>query len=274
MCTLFLLINQMESVPVALISNRDEYRGRLSAEIQGWDLQFLNRGNQLLGPRDDEQKGTWFACENKWHGKWAALTNVRDFKSHKNNMKSRGEIITRFLQSNLSAKEYLSQLIKSASEYNYYNIIFSDADEIIFFNSKTLEQKVVYKFGDNNKYIFALSNGTLDSDWPKISVTKKNFSEYFSQNSAKDAEFYWNYFKKEMMNSKKYDSSLLPNTGVSNELEVFLSSLFIDGEKYGTRSTIFFGIEKRSALFLYEQTYLKDSLIQNSKKISVQYDIL
>ncbi len=267
-------MNQIKSIPIALISNRDEFRGRMSTEIQGWDIQYLTRGNQLFGPRDEEQKGTWFACENKWKGKWAVLTNIRDLKAYKDNMKSRGGIITDFLQNNLSSKAFLSQLNKTAGDYNFYNLIFSDENEIIFFNSKTLEQKVIYTYGDERKYIFGLSNGTLDSDWPKVSVTKNIFLKNFSEHKiSQESDYYWHYFRQEMMNKKRYELAKLPNTGVSQEMEIFLSALFIDGDKYGTRSTLFFGIEEKPAIFIYEQTYMQNAEIENSKRIRVQYEI-
>ncbi len=267
-------MNQIKSIPIALISNRDEFRGRMSTEIQGWNLQYSDRGNQIFGPRDEEQKGTWFACENKWKGKWAVLTNIRDLKAHKDNMKSRGGIITEFLRNSISAKSFLSQLNKTANDYNFFNLIFSDEHEIIFFNSKTLEQKVIFTYGEDKKCIFGLSNGTLDSNWLKVSITKSIFLKYFSENmQSQESDYYWHYFRKEMMNKNRYELAELPNTGVSQEMEIFLSSLFIDGDKYGTRSTLFFGVEEKPAIFLYEQTYTQNTEIEISKKIRVQYEI-
>lgn len=97
LCTLFLLINQLQDIPIALVSNRDELRSRKSSIVQGWDnyLKFL--GNDNFAPRDEIKKGTWFACQNKINGKWAILTNIRDLASFNKSLKSRGDLVIKFL---------------------------------------------------------------------------------------------------------------------------------------------------------------------------------
>ncbi|APJ04928.1 NRDE family protein [Silvanigrella aquatica] len=271
MCTLFLIINYMKNIPVILISNRDEVKKRRSSPLQGWNQNFNYYGNSIIAPRDEEQKGTWFACENHYMGKWAILTNIRDPLSIKNGVKSRGEIILNYLNSSLSAKEYLKILNEISPEYNLFNIIFSDSSSIYYFHSKDGEFKILHHYGAHEKKIYGLSNGKIDSNWPKVTFTKNIFDSFLSPSSEKSADFYWNFFKKQMTNPNKYPMSTLPNTGVPAEWEMVLSSLFIQGEKYGTRSTLFFGIEANKSRFLYEQNYSIKSEVDNEKKIVLKY---
>ncbi len=271
MCTLFLFINQFKNIPIAIISNRDESRDRNSLIIQGWDKNLKNFGNEIISPRDESKKGTWFSCQNKINGKWAILTNIRDPASNKNELKSRGEIVLKFLNSDRPASEFLEKLQKIAQEYNHFNIIFSDYNSIYYFHSKENEFKILHQNGDKEKKIFGLSNGKIDSNWPKIVNSKQKFLDFIRVKNKNDHEYYWNYFKHEMMNNNKYDLNLLPKTGVSSELEIMLSSLFIRGKRYGTRSTLFFGIDKNSSLFFYEQAYDIDSKIDISKCIILRF---
>ena len=271
MCTLFLFINQFKNIPVALISNRDERRDRNSSIIQGWDSCLKDLGNDIISPRDESKNGTWFASQNKMNGKWAVLTNIRDPASNNNELKSRGEIILKFLNSGEPASGFLKYLQEISHEYNHFNIIFSDYSSIYYFHSKGNEFKILYQNGDTEKKVFGLSNGMIDSNWPKIFNSKKVFLEFIRSNSENSHEFYWNFFKNEMMNHKEYDKNLLPKTGVSLELEILLSALFIRGKKYGTRSTIFFGIDNTSSMFFYEQTYDLNSVIDISKHIVLRF---
>lgn len=134
-----------------------------------------------------------------------------------------------------------------------------------------LEFKVIYKKGDKDKKIFGLSNGKLNDNWPKVGKTKEYFLQFLSKNSGGNDIFYWNFLKNAMTNNKRYELKFLPNTGITPEHEVFLSSLFIDGKNYGTQSTIFFGIHKDSSLSLFEQTYNSFAKVESSKNITVKF---
>ena len=269
---MFLFINQIKDIPILIVSNRDEFKNRKSTPINGWNKQFNILGNDIIAPRDEFKNGTWFACQNKKNPKWAILTNIRDLKSLKDGLSTRGNIVLDFINSSDTAEKYLEKLNKISDKYNYFNLIFSDNDSIYYFHSKNKEFKLLYKKSNQIKNIFGLSNGELNADWPKVTYTKATFLNFFEKNTVlRDSDFYWNYFKNEMMNSNKYPLSSLPNTGVSPEQEVFLSSLFIEGEKYGTNSTILFGIEKSGSIFFYEQTYDLNSRIDISKKIQLKF---
>ena len=273
MCTLFLFINQIKDFPIVIISNRDEYKKRKSSNINGWDRDLQFYGNDIIAPRDEYKKGTWFACQNIINPKWAILTNIRHLKSYKEDLKSRGDIILDFLNSSDTAESYLNRLKKIAHEYNYFNLIFSDGECIYYYHSKDHESKLLFKTGDNTKKIFGLSNGKIDSNWPKIKNTKKTFSAFFNNqdNKLKTFDDYWIYFKTEMMSNKTYDISDLPDTGVPPEQEVFLSSLFISSEIYGTNSTLLFGIKPDSSMQFYEQRYDINSKIESSKKMNIKF---
>ncbi|WGL61279.1 NRDE family protein [Pigmentibacter sp. JX0631] len=273
MCTLFLFINHFESFPILLISNRDEYRGRKARMINGWNHSLTEYGNSVFSPRDDSKRGTWFACQNKIKTRWAIITNIRDLRSFKKDLRSRGEIIPHFLSSNLNCSDYVKYLEQNNDNYNYFNLIFSDSETIYYYNSKEKLAKKIANTSTKEKYIYGLSNGSLDEKWPKVVENKSKFLSFVNsfQNRKKSIADLWNYFKNEMMNSKKYELSLLPKTGVSEEQEIFLSSLFISGKEYGTRTTILFAISQDESLNIFEQSYNNNALIDEEKIITAKF---
>lgn len=273
MCTLFLFINYSSSYPYLLISNRDEYRKRKSSMIEGWDSTFSNFGNTIFAPKDELKQGTWFGCLNQKQPKWGILTNIRDLKYYNQNLQSRGEIIPSYLKSNLAAELFLENLRNISDKYNYFNLILSDSKTVYYYNSKKNMYTKLHDCSSAEKKVFGLSNADLDSNWPKLVNTKRNLLVFMNQNLKKEVEIhkYWEYFRKEMRTPKVYPLAELPNTGVSPEMEVFLSSLFIPGKDYGTRSTILFGIGKSYSLNFYEQTYNDNALVDQAKNIQVSF---
>lgn len=233
MCTLFLLFNKIHNYPIAIISNRDEMHNRPSSPLQGWNKNLNANGEEIYAPRDDTHGGTWFGFLNKDDFKYAFLTNIRNPDHKETSKTSRGKIIPLFLNFNLSPHFFIAELKKISQEYNFFNLIFGNKDECLYFHSKTGESKLLWNKSQKKEKIFGLSNGKLDSNWPKVQETKKILRQTIQK-------YDWFLLKQLMRNEKKYPLTDLPHTGVTTELEVFLSSLFIQHEKYGTRSTTFF----------------------------------
>lgn len=256
MCTLFLLVNQIKDVPIAFISNRDEFYNRPTLPLQGFDSSLSKNGNDIYAPLDQAHGGTWFGYQNSIDRKFATLTNIRDPLARKDSIKSRGEIIKNFLQFHSSPRFFIPFLKEVCAEYNGFNLIFGNHTECFYFHSKTKEHKLLWEFSQKKKKIYGLSNGKLDSNWPKVQNTKKKIAAYFKndKSNSQSIEEHWNFLKTQMQNQHKYEPSLLPHTGVPEELEVFLSSPFVHSETYGTRSTIFFCMEKNKT-HIFEQSY-------------------
>ena len=225
---------------------------RKSLKIQRWDGNLLSAGIDIYAPRDEVHGGTWFGFLNKEDFKYAFLTNIRDPAHKETDKKSRGKIIPSFLNTNLAPRFFIQELKKMQPDYNLFNLIFGNKDECFYFHSKTGESKLLWNKSQKKEKIFGLSNGKLNSNWPKV----QNTMNLFSKLKKMEINDYWNFFKKEMQNKNKYPLHNLPITGVSPEIEVFLSSLFIQNETYGTRSTLFFCFDpKKQKAHIFEQNY-------------------
>lgn len=265
MCTLFLLFHKIPNYEVAIVSNRDEMHNRDSTMLQGWNENFTAPGNIIFAPKDNVHGGTWFAFLNKDDFKYAVITNIRDPSRKELDKTSRGEIILKFLNYKLSPRYFISELKKISENYNLFNLVFGNKNEVYYFHSKTKESRILWNSSQKKEQVIGLSNAKVNSNWPKVQNTMKLFSKTKFTDQDKD----WNFFKKEMQNEKKYPLEQLPFTGVEPKLEIFLSSLFINHDKYGTRSTLFFGfntMEKKS--FIYEQNYGPSGSKSEERKVT------
>lgn len=263
MCTLFILINQIPEIPFALIANRDEFYARPTLPLQGFDLSFSGTGDEIFAPKDQTHGGTWFGYRNSKDHKFAILTNIRDLRSKKDSTKSRGEIVKHFLQSDKNPSAFISDLKKMSSDYNGFNLIFGNHRDCFHFHSKTKKLTFLWHHTSTTKKTYGLSNSRLNCNWPKVKNTRQKISRYFKEKDSHtySIEQHWNFLKEQMQNQEKYSPSVLPHTGVSKEIEILLSSPFIQSETYGTRSTLFFGM-KNETITLFEQAY--DSLGKES----------
>lgn len=158
-------------------------------------------------------------------GRFAALTNVRDPRSFQASRKSRGLIISTFLESTVAPQDYLRRLTEDADDYNGFNIILGTIDRLIYFNSATKQSKEL------TPGVHGLSNDQLNTPWPKVVRAKSRLEEIISQSPSTPESLLLAMLHDD---SKAADHEL-PDTGVGIEKERWLSPIFIRTKEYGTR---------------------------------------
>jgi uncharacterized protein with NRDE domain len=209
--------------PLVVAANRDEFFARPTAPLHWWP------GSDILAGRDERSGGTWMGVTR--HGRFALLTNVRDPRLRKTNAPSRGKIVSDFLSSDRPAHEFLTQLSQRSQTYEGFNVVCGDLASarraLWFLNS---QENVPREIGEG---VFALSNASLDTPWPKVERVKAAFREAlarapYEQPDAIDALL--------QDDARAVDASL-PRTGVPLEWERALSSVFIRHGNYGTRAS-------------------------------------
>ncbi len=63
----------------------------------------------------------------------------------------------------------------------------------------------------------------------------------------------------------------LPKTGISQELEIFLSSIFIQGVDYGTRSSTVLLIDRNNHVVFQEKSYILGQ--EQCVEVNYQFDL-
>lgn len=222
MCLIVFAWQVIPGVPLVAAGNRDEFFSRPTATAAWWADH-----PQVYAGRDLQDGGTWMGISRE--GRFAAITNVRDPSTKRTDAPSRGALVADFLAAGAAPEAYIAALEAHASEYNGFNLLVGDKDKLVWYtNAATQDER-------NGKLlppgVYGLSNGSLDSPWPKVVRTKAQFSSLICQGAPEDAYF-------EMLtDTTRAPDCRLPKTGVSLEWERVLSAVCIQSPEYGTRTS-------------------------------------
>ena len=221
--------------PLLLIANRDEFYARPAAPLHWWD------GGRILAGRDLQAGGTWLGVSRS--GRLAALTNYRDPATLNSHAPSRGELVSGFLNSDMSAPDYLSALAGRAADYQPFNLLVFDGTHLMGLESRHAR---VFALAPG---VGAVSNAHFHTAWPKLSQLKNGLQHLLAQGSPGDAELL-----SLLQNPSTAADADLPQTGIALELERVLSAAFIATPTYGTRACSVVRIGEAGINFL-EQSF-------------------
>ncbi len=162
MCILFLAINAHPHYPLIVCANRDEFHHRPTQAAHWWPATA--KSPTLLAGKDLQAGGTWLGMSQT--GQFAALTNIRT-TSPESTMRSRGELVTMALNQQIS----LNWLKTHQHQYNPFNLVYQQQNQLYCFNSVTGEN--LHLHGG----FFAVSNGSINDKWPKMSLGEKRLEQ-------------------------------------------------------------------------------------------------
>jgi uncharacterized protein with NRDE domain len=237
MCLIVLSYKTHPIYKLIFAANRDEFYERPTRPADFWEE---HKG--LLAGKDLKEGGTWLGITTK--GKFAAITNYRDFNNIKKNASSRGHIVTDYLTQNIPVEKFAQKLILTSDEYNGYNFFFGGIDSLSYFSNET------NKLEEISPGIHGLSNHLLNTPWPKVERSKRIFNEIIKENNLNIE----NIFTLLMDRFAPPDEEL-PDTGVGIEIERLSSTIFISSAVYGTRSSTIVLIDKNDEAIFIERTY-------------------
>lgn len=234
MCLIALAVHAIPGQSLVVLANRDEFVARESAVADWWEDR-----PDTLGGRDLVAGGSWLAIRRD--GRFAAVTNVRQGRPGSGE-KSRGELVTSFLASDLSPAAYARELKDLAPAYAPFNLVFGHANELLVFHSPTRELNRL------TRGVHGISNGRPDAPWPKT----RRLSEHLtglSRLPSQDTLFEW------LSDTEEAGIHELPNTGVGTARERFLSPVCIQGADYATRASTVVAVDTRGRVSFCEQPW-------------------
>lgn len=218
MCILFIAIAQHSDYPLIICANRDEFYQRPTKSAYVWQSEPL-----ILAGQDLSAGGTWLGINQS--GDFAALTNLRTGKATIREARSRGELVTKYLTTD--QQSFSNWLQASAHEFNPFNLIFGNAQKLECFNS-ILGSAQTLTAG-----FHSISNGNMDDIWPKMAKGQQQLAKVVEEGELSHRSKFFSL----LFDQSQADDSLLPDTGISYEWEKKLSSIFIQSDGYGTRSS-------------------------------------
>jgi len=219
MCLLLLAKSVRSDYPLILAANRDEFFERPTASARFWP-----EDTEVLAGRDERSGGTWTGVSRS--GRLAVLTNIRDPKTFRLAAASRGHLVRAFLQGEESIPAFMQRLTASAHAYNGFNLIFGSGTELFYFASRGKRHCRL------DSGVHALSNGLLNEAWPKSVRGARGLARLLKRPEPPGEEELFTL----LADTRQARDEDLPDTGIGLEWERFLSSMFIRGGIYGTRS--------------------------------------
>lgn len=238
MCIVALAWQVLEDTPLCLISNRDEFYLRPTAGLKAWE------NSPIIAGQDLQSGGTWMGITKS--GRWAVVTNFRDATDKKTYPTSRGHLIQAFLESDLTPIRFTQTLEKRQCDYAGFNLLLGDQDQAVYMSNRGEAPQVLAKG------VYVVSNGLMTEHWEKTKHLRKRFTQEFlpmlqhADTPEADLEVtVWDILEDE----RKIIPELLPQTGISAEMEELLSSTFIQSPVYGTRCSNFLRMKNQTWLW-------------------------
>ena len=237
MCLLVLAVDSHPEFSLVVAENRDEFYNRPTRPAGFWE-----EDPDLLAGLDLERGGTWFGVSRR--GRWAAVTNYRDFHHRRYSRLSRGALVSRFLSDGESIDDVRQMLEQDDGHYAGLNFLAGDGCRTLYFSNT----------GGDCRYlepgVYGLSNHWLDTGWPKVEGAKSDFKAWLDSGSTAVEPLF-----ELLADRRQATDELLPDTGVGLEWERLLSSRFIQSPDYGTRASTLFLVDRQGSATFLERSF-------------------
>jgi uncharacterized protein with NRDE domain len=216
-CLIILAWRARADLPLVVAANRDEWRERPAQAAHWWPH------HEILAGRDLQAGGTWMGVTRD--GRFAAVTNFRDPSDKRSTARSRGTLITEYLETSDSPGEYVARLSGRVRDYNGFNLILGDGETLLYFGSREGSAREI------PPGVHGLSNHLLNEPWPKVVRGREAMAAALEHDDPAPALF-------EMLSDTRgAQDALLPQTGVGVEWERRLAAALVTGRDYGTRAS-------------------------------------
>jgi uncharacterized protein with NRDE domain len=234
---IFLSLHSHPRYKLVLAGNRDEFHSRPTAPADYW-----HDAPDLLAGRDLGAMGTWLGVSRR--GRVSLLTNFRDPHNINPAAPSRGQLVSDFLLSEATGKDYLDTVSARGSIYNGFNLVAGNPDELWYYsnygNGVTAVQPGFH----------GLSNALLNTPWPKVERGKSLLQPAMTRETI-DAEELFEL----LYDHTPAPDERLPDTGVGLERERVLSSMFIKSPNYGSRCSTVLSVDRDNHVRFSERVY-------------------
>lgn len=238
-CIVTFLYQFNPEYPLILVQNRDEAYDRKSQPIHFW-----NDFPDVLAGIDSLHGGTWAGITKT--GRLASLTNrpFEDFSALDSTL-SRGKLVKDYLTKTQSLEAFLKQLRSTRYSYDSYQLIFGSIDNLQVYSNATNDHRLL------QPGLYSLSNTEDDLSQHKTTRAAELVGNYLNRHPQADLDVLITLF-----NDKKKAEALhhypdhIPSDVAKNN-----SSIFIEGETYGTVNTTALMVHKSGKVTLKEVRY-------------------
>lgn len=236
---------------LVLAGNRDEFYARPAAPATWWPEH-----PSVVAGRDLRAGGTWMGAGARQ--RFCVITNVRDPEEHLPAAPSRGALVAGYLLGDSAPASYQRAVEQTRNQYNGFNLLVGDANTVQYVSTATEAQTL-------GPGLYGLSNAVLDTPWPKVTRAKDRLRTILDTGDALVPALF-----DVLQDDTPAPDEALPDTGVSQDWERALSSIFIATPRYGTRASTVLLLNRTGGGTLIEQTYATDGAIASRQRFSLR----
>ena len=223
MCIVAVAHRVSERYPLIVAANRDERHSRPTESAHWW-----GDPGSLLAGRDLEAGGTWLGITRA--GRFAAVTNIFEAGAVRA-ARSRGDLVTRFLEGSECAAGYAAAVEASGSLYGPFNLVLFDGARLHFASNR-------FESSGLQAGTHVFSNSAPGLLWPKVGSLAGAIQ------SALDSD-----------DLAEQLIELLSKPEVRGPLERAPESLFVVGNAFGTRCSTALTIDAHGRVVFIEQGF-------------------
>ncbi len=173
MCLVVIAFQANDDVPLVVAANRDEFHARPALNADWWP-----DAPEVLAGRDLQAGGTWLGVHRA--GRFATITNFRDADQPSGKLRSRGHLVTEFLQGGESPMSYLEAVDSDA--YAGFNLLLSDGQSLAYLSNRGGGLREL------EPGIYGVSNATLDTSWEKVERSKQRLAALVESGDLNETE--------------------------------------------------------------------------------------
>ncbi len=238
MCLLVFALHTHPRLPLIVAGNRDEFHERPTQAASWW---ADNRN--IVGGRDLRAGGTWLAVHR--NGRFAAVTNHRDAHRESAGLRSRGGLVTGFLEAEAGALEYLDSIEGDA--YAGFNLLVADGRSAAYLSNRGAVMREL------PPGIYGLSNATLDEPWTKVTRSKSKLAGLISEDNVDETSLF-----RLLLDRQKASADEVQTNGLSFAMAHALTAPFIVHPDYGTRCSTVVMIDDTGSVRFVERSFDPD----------------
>lgn len=200
---------------LVLAANRDEFHGRPTQALHWWPDK-----TDVLAGRDLQAGGTWLASHRA--GRFATVTNYRDRQGTEGKLRSRGELVTDFVMSDMGAETFTKTT--AGEQYAGFSLLAIDNDDLYYVSNRGDKPTLL------SPGIYGLSNASLDTPWSKLVRSRDRLRSLVDTNTVNETALMRLMADRESAPIPDVEAGQLPF-----EIARALTAPFIVSPDYGTR---------------------------------------
>jgi uncharacterized protein with NRDE domain len=228
MCLVIVAVDASARYELLFAANRDERHARPTAAAEWWpDLPNVFAGRDLVA------RGSWLGVDRA--GRLAAVTNFREAEL-KSAPRSRGALVADYLRASGSVDEFAATLDARRDDYGPFSLLLRGRGDLRYLSNRAPAAEL-------GAGVHALSNAAYGVDWPKVSSARAGMQRLLESLDAVEGLF----------------SLLAERASAASAEERYLSSHFVEGPIYGTRSSTVVAIGRDGVLTFAERSFDADA---------------